>query len=778
MWILPGRNDHDGVRAFARTSRADGRFDRQRHVGFGLPVRDLSANPQSDSSRCGGDARENICAMKVSRRDFVRTVALGSAGLVVGFNGRSLFAASGQAFSPNGWIKIDIDGAVTLTIGKSEMGQGVRTSLAMLLAEELEADWERIKLVQASPSPVFDDLGTGGSDSMRSGWKPLRQAGAAAREMLITAAAARWKVDRGSCAASNGVIIHAPTGRRLEYGALVVDAAKLPVPNNPPLKNARDYKIVGRRTPRIDNRDIVSGRARYGIDVKIPGMLYASLERPPWLGAKPKRMQEEKARKVRGVRNVIKTSRGIAVVADNTWAAMKGRAALAVEWGEPPLDAFDSDAHSKRLEIASRERGFITRKEEPPAGTGAVAQTMDATYHYPFYAHAPVEPMNCVADVRENRCTIWAPTQAPNRLQKQVADLLGTTPDKVDVNVTLIGGGFGRRLGVDYALEAAEISRASKAPVQLLWSRADDMKHGHFQAASVHYLSAGFDAQGAPVSWKHTKAGSFHNISALDPKKVRDAAWYQDWSWGAYDVPYAIPAIETAYVAVDLPVKHGPWRAVFAPSSVFAREAFFDEMAHARGADPLAFRLDLLKGPETVQAGAVTIDRRRLRHVLEVVRDKSGWGGPVPKSHGRGVACNAYFGHTYIAYVVDLAVDEKGNVHLKRVVAAVDCGIVVNPTGVEQQIEGGIIWGISSALGGEITFRGGVAQQSTYADFAVARMHDRPAIETHIIPSNGVEPFGMGEPPVPPIVPAIVNAIFAATGKRIRRLPIRAEELA
>ena len=718
--------------------------------------------------------------MITSRRDFLKTAAFGGASLLIGFDGPRLFGAAqknaANLFAPNNWIRIDGDGLVTLTIGKCEMGQGVRTSLAMILAEELEADWTKIKLMQAKPS-ANSDLGTGGSDSVTSSWKPLRQAGAAAREVLVAAAAARWNVDGGSCIASGGAIVHPPSNRRLDYGSLVADAAKLPVPENPPLKSASNFKIVGQRTRRIDGPNIVSGKAQYGIDVKIPGMLYASLERPPFAGAKARGMQEDKARAIPGVRSIIHSPRGLAIVADNTWSAIKGRHTLAVEWDDPPKDAFDSDEHWKRLEAGARETGFITREEKSPPGTATVTKTLEAFYRYPFYAHAPVETMNCVADVRGNRCAIWAPTQAPERLQNQVAKLLGIAPENVDVNITLIGGGFGRRLAVDYAIEAADISRAAKAPVQLLWSRADDMKCGHFQAASVHYLAAGFDGEGKAVSWKHTKAGSFHNISPLDPEEKRDTAWYQDWSWGCYDVPYAFPAIQTAYVPVDLAVKHGPWRSVFAPSSVFARECFIDEVAQARNADPLAFRLEMLKGADVIKAGATTIDRRRLRRVIETVRDKSGWRSQANDGSGRGTACNAYFGHTYIAYVVDLRLDHANNVRVERVVAAVDCGRVINPTGVEQQVEGGIIWGISSALKGEITFRRGTAEQSTFADFAVARMRDTPAIEIHIVGTDAERPFGMGEPPVPPIVPAIANAVFAVTGKRIRSLPIRPEQL-
>jgi isoquinoline 1-oxidoreductase beta subunit len=717
--------------------------------------------------------------MIASRRTFLKVAALGGASLVIGFDGRRSFGAEKSErapFKPNGWVRIEGDGTVTLTISKSEMGQGVRTALAMILADELGADWSRIKIVQASPSAEFKDLGTGGSGSMEDGWV-LRRAAAAARAMLVAAAAARWKVEPNECKTEQGVVVHEASKRRTPFGELVGDAAKLPLPTDAPLKKPADFKIIGQRTARIDGKDIVTGAARYGIDTKVPGMLYASVERPPFRGAKPKKMDEAAARAVPGVRSVVQTDRGVAVVADNTWAAIKGRKALALEWNEAPPEAFDSDAHARILEEAARRRANNTRREDAPADTPPVARTIEAIYSYPFYAHAPVETMNCVADVGEDRCTIWAPTQAPNRLQKQVATLLHLPPEKVEVNVTLIGGGFGRRLAVDYALEAAEISRAAKAPVQVLWSRADDMKHGHFQAASAHYMSVGLDAENKVIAWKHTKAGSFHNLSTIGPDELRDAAFYRGYSWGVYDFPYVVPAIETGYVPVDLPVLHGPWRAVFAPSSIFARESFIDEVARECGADPLAFRLQLLQGADTFKVGNDTYDRRPLRRVLEIVRDKSEWSRKAGERRGRGVACNTYDGRTHIAYVVDVVVDGSGSVKVERVVAAVDCGLVVNPIGVEQQIEGGIIWGISSALKGEITFKKGTAQQSSYRDFEVARMKDAPVIEVHIVPSERQEPAGMGEPPVPPIVPAIVNAVCAATGKRIRRLPVRPEDL-
>ncbi len=709
-----------------------------------------------------------------TRRDFLRTSAVAGGALVVGIglDGRLLAAPTARAFGPNVWVRIEPSGKTFLTIGKQEMGQGVRTSLAMILAEELDADWTQVSLVQAQPGPDFKELGTGGSWSVGGSWKRLRLAGAAAREMLVAAAAARWGVAADACRTSNGTVT---SGARkpIRYGELVADAAKLPVPAAPKLKPIADYKLVGSRVKRLDGPRIVDGTARYGIDVKVPGLLYASIERPPAAGVGVASIDDAAARAVAGVKGVVSFERGVAVVASGTWAAMKGRNALRVGWSAPSGRGFDSDEHWQNLEAAVAEPGVVTRK----VGALPAAKGVAARYYYPFAAHAPVEPMNCVAHVKDGRCRIWVPTQAPNRVQGQVAEALGIAPEAVEVTPTLVGGGFGRRLNADYAVEAAQLARKLAAPVQVLWTRPDDMRHGHFQAASIHDMWGAVDGSRA-IGWRHKKVSSPHNLSGPPTKEdlADPVAYWQDSSWGAYDVPYAFPAIETSYVRVDAPVPIGPWRSVYSPSSTFARESFVDELAHAAGADPIAFRLAHLDD-QTVKIGSLSVDRRRLRRVLELVAEKSGWATPPPPGRFRGVACNVYDGETHVAYVVEVSVPPGRSpdqlpfiVH--RVVCALDCGVIINPLGIEQQVDSGVCWGLSN-MKGEITFKAGRAEQGTYKDFAVARMSEAPSVEVHLVPSHGEQPFGIGEPTVPPLAPAVANALFAATGRRFRRLPIR-----
>jgi len=710
-----------------------------------------------------------------TRREFLKTSALAGTALVIGVRWDGEIIAVGKpsaSFAPNGWIRIEPSGKTILTIGKSEMGQGVRTSLAMILADELDAGWSNIELVQASPGPNFKRLGTGGSWSIGGSWTPLRTAAAAARSMLVDAAAARWGVAPSECTTANGVVSHG--AKSLTYGELVDAAAKLPIPDKPALKAMSAMTLVGTSRNRLDGRDIVTGKARYGIDVSVPGMLHASIERPPLRGATLKRFD---AANVHGVERVVAIPSGVAVVAKNTWAAMKGRKALVTEWDDGPNAGFSSIDHMKALHDATET--VVTRAEgSMPESPGAI----EAAYEYPFNVHAPLEPMNCVASVRDGKCELWAPTQAPNRVQDRVAETLGMKPEDVQVHVTLMGGGFGRRLNADYAIEAALLSRELKQPVQVLWTREDDMRHGPFQMAAVH-KTWGVVKDGRIAAWRHKYVTTYHNVNGplSDADRKDLAAFYRDISWGVHDVPYAIPAIETSFGHVETPaIWIGPWRSVYSPSSVFARESFVDELAHATKADPLEFRLAMLQGPnDTFKSGDLTVDRARLRRVLKLVGEKSGWGSPLPTGRARGIACNVYDGETHTAYVAEVSVPatprEGLGIVVHRIVAAIDCGVIVNPRGIAQQVESGAVWALSNLMN-EITFADGRAQQTSYTDFPVVRMSASPAmIETHLVPSHGEQPYGIGEPVVPAVIPAVLNAVFAATGKRIRRLPMRVD---
>ncbi|HTE54055.1 MAG TPA: molybdopterin cofactor-binding domain-containing protein, partial [Kofleriaceae bacterium] len=678
-----------------------------------------------------------------------------------------------EAFAPNAFVRIDGDGTVTITLTKTEIGQGVRTALPMIVAEELGAAWSSIRVAHASPGAVFPSVGTGGSWSVGGTWLPLRKAGATAREMLITAAAARWSVARAECRAEDGAIVHAASGRRLSFGELVAAASRLPVPVDATLKEAGQLTLIGQRIPRLDGPAIVTGGARFGIDARVPGMRFAVVVRPPALGGSVAGFDPSAARRIPGVRSVVQVPSGVAVIAESTWAALRAREALRVTWSDGPAAAFDSARFRGELAAAARRDGIVTRKEGEGRRGLRSGRRVEALYEYPFQAHAPVEPMNGVADVRADRAELWVPTQAASRAREKVAAALGLPVDRVDVHVPLVGGGFGRRLGIDYAVEAAQVSRAAGEPVQVLWSRQDDFHHGHFQPASAHHMAGAADAKGRLVAWAHTKAGSY--LSVLDAPTAEERtspAYWRDSSWGAYDIPYSIRSIETAYVPVDSPVPSGPWRAVYSPSCTFARECFADEMAHAAGVDPLRFRLEMLAPGRIVEAGSLKLDQGRLRNVLAVAGDAAGWGKPLPRGWGRGLACNIYDGETCIAYVAEVSV-EDGRLRVQRVVCAVDCGIVINPSGVEAQIEGGIAFALSTVLGGEITFRAGRVEQSSYRDYPVVRMDQMPRVEIHIVPST-VSPTGMGEPPVPPLAPAVLNALFAATGRRVRRLPLSA----
>jgi len=730
--------------------------------------------------------------MNSTRRIFLQTSALAATGLVIGIElRRPASSDKASVFRPNAYISITHDNIVRLWLTRSEMGQGVRTTLPMMLLEELEADWSQVQFEQAMPGGQFNGirLRTSGSGSTVGTYDALRKAGATAREMLIAAAAEKWQVGASTCRARAATVTHLSTGRHFTYGELASAAARQKVPDNPPLKNPKDFRIIGTRVKRTDGLGIVTGHATYGLDVRVPGMLFAVMERCPSLGGKLVSFDATKALAVPGVRQVVPIKSGIAtgvaVVADHTWAAMKGREALHVEWDLGPNQHFDSEAFLKEMEAATSRDGYFVRNDgDAIKALGTAAKTLEATYEFPFQAHAPVETMNCVADVRHDSCEIWAPTQCPEVAQEETAKTLGLPLDSVKVHITLLGGGFGRRLIADYVSEAVEVSRAAGKPVQMVWTRPDDMRCGFFHPCDIQHISGGLDASGRPIAWRQKSVGSdlsVVNFPSEEDKKSPRIYSDNELPWGSFDNPYNFAHLKANFVPLNSPVPTGPWRAVFYPPPVFARESFLDEMAHAVGQDPLEFRLRLLQPGDVLKIGSQEIDRSRLIRVLQVAAEKSGWQRPLAHTNdrllGRGIACNVYAADCYIAQVAEVSIGRKSHdIRVHRIVCAADCGLVINPGGLEGQAESGITWGLSATLHGRIDFKNGAAVQSSFTDFEVIRMDEAPAIETYIVASDH-SPGGFGETAVPPVAPAVANAIFAATGKRIRRLPITSDKL-
>lgn len=702
----------------------------------------------------------------ISRRQFLAGSAAVGAGLVVGFYlpHHGLSAHGEQSFAPNAYLHIDTDGKITVVVARSEMGQGVRTALPMILAEELDADWSQIAIEQAGASTLFGDQSTGGSASVRTTWDPMRQAGAAAREMLIAAAAQQWNVSPAECKTEKGSVMHAGSNRRAGYGELVERAAKLPVPKQPVLKDPGDFKLIGRRVRRLDTPSKTNGSAEFGIDFRMDGMKRAVLARCPMIGGKVASFDDTEARKVPGVTHVAKIGdSAVAVVADSVWSAMQGRKSLRVTWDEGPNRDLNTTAVFESLRNASTDKTALLYKAGDIGATKG--RRIEASYETPLLAHAPMEPGNCFAHFLGSSCELWAPTQVPQDVRDSVAAAVGLKPENVRVNVTLLGGGFGRRLEHDYGVEAALVSKVINAPVQVLWTRDDDMRFSTYRPPSLHRLSAVVDPHGSPVAFSHrlispTISGQkgLPVDGGVDPDLKDEASFL-----------YLIPNVNIDYVSPSTPVPMGWLRSVYAAQMAFASESFIDELAVAAGQDPLTYRLRLLAEDKEITFFDTKWRTERLRGVLKLLAEKSGWDKPLPAPRHRGIAAFGCFG-TYAAEVVEITMND-GEPHVERVVAAVDCGQVVNPNILEQQIHSAIIFGLSSALRGKITIEHGQVQQANFDTFAILRMNEIPAIETYVVESHE-PPTGIGEPPVPPVAPALCNAIYSATGKRIRALPI------
>jgi isoquinoline 1-oxidoreductase subunit beta len=726
--------------------------------------------------------------MTISRRQFVVQGTIAGAGLVIGVRLSSVKACAqenekgpkAKVVNPfDAYIQVKPDGKISLIVAKSEMGQGVKTGLAMLLAEEAEVDFTSVSVEQAETRPdIYTHMGTGGSHSTRQNFAPLRRVGATVRLLMITAAAQKWNVPAKECAARKGTVIHEKSSRKATYGELVEAAMRLPLPDpeKVELKNEADFELIGHATPRVDIPSKVNGSAVFGLDVRVPEMLYAVVARCPTFGGKHSHYDATKARALPGVKDVFEipalgsdmfTAGGIVVVADSTWAAMQGREALQITWDRGPAASETSDRMFTALHEASHQSGKRARNDgdvDKVLSNGDMK--IDVVYELPLLAHATMEPMNITIHARGGDAEVWAPTQSPDWVQRTVAQVLGLKPEKVNVHTTFMGGGFGRRYMADFPAEAAQIAKQLGKPVQLVWSREDDMTHDFYRPATSHRMQGAVDANGRPVVWLHTMAST--SIKGYwDPKA--DAA--EDELGGAEQMPYAIPNVRLEFNGVSSAVPRAWWRSVENSFNGFVVESFIDELAAAAGKDPFEFRRSLLVKPANWNPkDEDDVNPERLRGVLELAAEKAGWGRPLPKGSGRGIAAFCSFG-SYFAEVAEVSV-KGADFNIDRIVAAVDCGQIVNPESVRSQTEGAIIYGLSAALKNEITIKNGAVEQTNFDGYDPIRISEAPPIEVYLMKSQE-DPGGMGEPALPPAAPAVANAIFAACGQRVRKLPFQ-----
>ena len=709
-------------------------------------------------------------AMTLTRRTLLKGGLTLGAGLVIGFElslSRQARAQQPGMFVPNQWLKIDRDGIVTITNSVPEMGQGSMTTMPMIVADELDADWGKIKVEQAPANPalyanpVTKTQSYGGSRGVRDHLEMWRKAGAAARTMLKQAAAQEWGVPESEVDTEPGTVIHRPSGRKLMYGQLVDRAAQLPVPQDPKLKTKDQFRYIGKEgIARLDIPLKTDGKAIYGIDVKVPGAQVGSIERCPVFGGKVETFDASAAKAIKGVSHVVQVTNGIAVVGDSFWSVMKGRRALKVKWNEGPLANLSSAEITRGYQDLAKQPGQVARKEgDAEKVLGGGGKVIEAVYQVPFLEHACMEPMNCTASVKADRCEVWVPTQNPGGHQALAAKITGLPLEKVTINTTLLGGGFGRRGEPDFVTDAVETSKAIGGPVKIIWTREDDLQHGFYRPATYNVFKAALDAQGTPTAWWNRIVGPGILIQkgrapagSIDPAAVE----------GARNHPYDIPNILVEWKEKDFGVPVGFWRSVGSSQNAFITESFIDELAHAAGKDPYEYRRALLG------------KAKRHKTVLETAATKANWGAPLPAGRARGIAVAFSYG-SYAAHVAEVSVTPDGQLRVHKLVCAIDCGIAVNPDQVRAQMEGGAVYAMTG-LFDQITLDKGRVQQSNFHDYPMLRIAEAPVVETHIVDS-GEAPGGLGEPGVPPVAPSICNAVFALTGKRIRTLPIRPEDL-